>query len=110
MSNMIWTAEIDGILLDALLEEQGKENIISGVLTTIAFVNIASEFTHKIGFRFQKDHIRVLWECKEQSSMYCFGLGLAKEMAWKIGLQIATDNRLIQKEISVIKSSALSSL
>ena len=56
--NVMWNEYWDGVLIDALLEEQLKGNRPNGTWSTTAFNNVVKTLTEKLKFPFEKDHVK----------------------------------------------------
>ena len=53
-NNVVWNAERDELLLDALLEEQSKGNRIDRTWMSIAYAKIVKVLSEKIGYKYHK--------------------------------------------------------
>ncbi|XP_059658746.1 uncharacterized protein LOC132305079 [Cornus florida] len=53
-----WTEEMDEVLIDALLEQEENGNRVDGTFTSTAYSNVVKKCTEKIGYPFDKDHIK----------------------------------------------------
>lgn len=56
--NLKWTAHMDGIFIEALLQQHRTENRVDGTFTTTAYDNILAELKQNLGMELSKQHLK----------------------------------------------------
>ena len=105
--HLMWTADRDDVLLDALLDEQSKGNRINGSWTTSAYINVEKVLQEKLGNNYMKAHVKNKMKTLKTNFNLCYELfrGLsgfswnpttqlfeAEEEVWKDLLEVISSN------------------
>ena len=69
-----WTQEMDDVLIDTLLEQQVNGNRPDGTFTSTAYVNVVQICIEKIGYPFDKDHVKNRMKTLKANFNICFDL------------------------------------
>ncbi|XP_059664096.1 uncharacterized protein LOC132309849 [Cornus florida] len=94
-----WTEEVDGILLDALLEQQENGNRVDGTFTSTAYSNVVKICSQKLGYPFDKDHVKNRMKTMKNNFNTCYDL--FKNLS---GISWSPETKLFKAEPEVWKA------
>ncbi|XP_059634713.1 uncharacterized protein At2g29880-like [Cornus florida] len=94
-----WTEEMDEVLIDALLEQEENGNRVDGTFTSTAYSNVIKKCTEKIGYPFDKDHIKNRMKTLKLNFNTCYDL--FKNLS---GFSWSPETKLFEAELEVWKA------